>query len=395
MNPAALEEGVSIRLMNSGNPRIPSLDGLRAISIALVLISHATLTPGFYSYLPISFARFFEVAAGLGVRIFFVISGYIITRLLLAESERNGRINLRKFYYRRTLRIFPPFYFFLFALAVLTVFGHLDLTTKNFVPALTYTSNYIFTGSGYTAHSWSLSVEEQFYLLWPFVMSLFGRHRAIRAAASLILLCPLARFVILLFFRSHVAWIAPHFETVADAVATGCVLAGLYAWLNKQRAYARFLASKWFLLVPIILLTVQLVFANSIRYYFLIYIVLGITLLNICIALCVDWSITNHRGYVGRVLNSGPFVYVGTLSYSIYLWQELFLNDKTSLHFPWVLIPVFIAAILSYYLIEKPFLWLRQRMELKLVGPRTKVARSSLPLFDSQLELDRDSSSKA
>src|SRR5438876_7367352 len=105
-------------------------------------------------------------------------------------------------------------------------------------------------------------------------MSLIGRSKALKVAASLIVLCPLARFVILLFFRSHVAWIAPHFETVADAIATGCVLAGLSAWLNKQRVYTRFLASKWFLLVPIILLTVQLVFANSIRYYFLIYIVL-------------------------------------------------------------------------------------------------------------------------
>jgi len=268
------------------------------------------------------------------------------------------------------------------------------MSRNSFIPALTYTSNYFFTGSGYTAHSWSLSVEEQFYLMWPFAMSLIGRGKALKVAASLIVLCPLARLVVLLFFRSHVAWIAPHFETVADAVATGCVLAGLSAWLNGRRAYLQFLASKWFLLVPSTILAVQLVFPNSIRYYFLIYIVLGITLLNVCIALCIDWSITNHRGYVGRVLNSRPFVYVGTLSYSIYLWQQLFLNDWTSIHFPWVLFPVFIAAILSYYFIEKPFLWLRQRTEMRLFRPRSAVSKSSRPLFDSQLELSGERSGK-
>src|SRR5205823_8713057 len=137
-----------------------------------------------------------------------------------------------------------------------------------------------------------------------------------------------------------------------------------------------------FLIVPMILLAVQLIFANSIRYYYLIYIALGITLLNVCIALCVDWSMTNHRSLVGRVLNSRLLVYVGTLSYSIYLWQELFLNDRTSLQFPWVLIPVFLAAFLSYHLIEKPFLWFRQRMEPRLFGPRPSVSNTSLPLFD-------------
>src|SRR5258708_36664817 len=110
-------------------------------------------------------------------------------------------------------------------------------------------------------------------------MCLIGGGKAVRVGVSLIVLCRLAGLVVLLFFRSHVAWIAPHFETVADAVATGCLLAGLSAWLNGRRAYLQFLASKWFIMVPCTFMAVQLVFPNSIRYLILFYILLGIIIL--------------------------------------------------------------------------------------------------------------------
>src|SRR5258708_35055777 len=96
-------------------------------------------------------------------------------------------------------------------------------------------------------------------------MCLIGGGKAVRVGVSLIVLCRLAGLVVLLLFRSHVAWIAPQFETVADAVATGCVLAGLSAWFNGRRAYLQFLASKWFLLVPSTILTVPLVIPHRIR----------------------------------------------------------------------------------------------------------------------------------
>ena len=102
--------------------RIPSLDGLRTVSIALVIASHA--------------ARNFGPTAAynigdLGVRVFFVISGFLITGLLIAESEKSGRIDLLKFYFRRTLRIFPPYYFLLIVLAVLAVSGRVHIFSRS------------------------------------------------------------------------------------------------------------------------------------------------------------------------------------------------------------------------------------------------------------------------
>jgi peptidoglycan/LPS O-acetylase OafA/YrhL len=144
--------------------RIPSLDGIRAVAVALVLACHYGNDFGI--------SDFFNVG-DLGVRIFFVISGFLITSLLLKELKQAGSIDLKRFYFRRTLRIFPPFYFYLGAMLALSALGLCNLTFRGALPAFTYTSNYWteWNLSGFvTSHSWSLATEEQFYLIWPFVL---------------------------------------------------------------------------------------------------------------------------------------------------------------------------------------------------------------------------------
>jgi peptidoglycan/LPS O-acetylase OafA/YrhL len=180
-------------LPSSQAPRIPSLDGIRALSIYLVLLAHLKGTAGF----PIANGRSTIGDIGeLGVRIFFVISGFIITKLLLQELEQSGAISLRRFYLRRTLRIFPASYCYLAVIGLISAFGFLSVTGSDLRNGAVYLMNYAKTRSWSVGHMWSLSVEEQFYLLWPAVVCAFGRIRAMQAAALLVVLAPVSRVVI-------------------------------------------------------------------------------------------------------------------------------------------------------------------------------------------------------
>ena len=144
--------------------RLPSLDGLRAVSIVLVLGAHLTGT----RYYPVPDSWVFHEYAQLGVRIFFVISGFLITSLLLKEREKTGRVDLRGFYRRRFYRIMPVAYLYMLTVAI-TAWG--TLPVRDIAGAFTYTINFNTHATWLLGHFWSLANEEQFYLLWPCVLA--------------------------------------------------------------------------------------------------------------------------------------------------------------------------------------------------------------------------------
>jgi peptidoglycan/LPS O-acetylase OafA/YrhL len=338
--------------------RIPSLDGLRAISIGLVLLAHLVGTRSF----PLTLTSGSLLPLGeLGVHVFFVISGFLITRLLLEELAGTGRISLPAFYFRRTMRIFPAYYTFLLAVFALAAFGALKLEPRDMIHALTYTSNYYSARSWYVGHTWSLSVEEQFYLLWPALLVLAGRRRALVFAACVVLVAPAIRVGSWELMRSSGDGIGHRFETVADAIAIGCVLAGSRDWLHRYAPYWRMLTSPWFVVVPCFAVAGVLLDDHPIAHF-----LIGMSVTNVALMATIDWCVTFGTGRVGRILNWRPMVFVGTLSYSLYLWQQLFLNR--SAHGPMSSFPMNIAlagalAVASYYLIERPALRLRRRLE--------------------------------
>ena len=348
--------------MSEPDRRIPSLDGLRTISIGLVLMGHLSGTRNF----PISERVGSLFALGeLGVRVFFVISGFLITNLLLRELSGKQHINLLKFYVRRTFRIFPAYYFFILVLVFLQAVQLIALHPGDIWHALTYTSNYHPYRSWNVGHTWSLGVEEQFYLLWPAVLLLAGGRRGLWGAASLLVVCPLIRLGLWQLFPETQSGIGHRFETIADAIAVGCVLAGARAWLHRQPAYRKMLASKLFVLVPLAVFGANLLHDKP-RIHFLI----GYTVMNVGVALCLDWCVTNDSGNVGRFLNLRPLVFLGVMSYSIYLWQQLFLDrysNSIPCRFPYNLVLVAGASLASYYLIERPFLRLRPALEARLL----------------------------
>ncbi len=364
-------------MSNERSSRIPSLDGLRALSISLVLFGHLCGTQNFWTGGSLGFLALGE----FGVRVFFVISGLLITKLLLNEFEATGKIHLAKFYFRRTFRIFPPYYAFLFFLIVAQPLGWFLLNSGDIWHALTYTSNYHLERSWNVGHTWSLSVEEQFYLLWPAALLLLGVRRGLKAAVLVLLLAPFIRLGVFHLLPGRAEGVGHQFETIADAIATGCVLACQTVWPQWARDwYERLLQSRLMLALPVLGLA-----GNSLSDHPTPSFLFGYTLANLCVGVCVDWCIRHHEGRLGRVLNAAPLVFVGTISYSLYLWQQLFLNRQSvsvTASFPLNLALAVGAALLSYYLIEQPSLGLRQRWEARLFpkAPRLEASERALVL---------------
>lgn len=335
--------------------RIPSLDGLRAVSIAFVLLSHLIGTRGF----PIQRSAFLGTFGGLGVRIFFVISGLLITTLLLQERNKHGSISLRDFYVRRFCRILPASYSYIACIAALAAAGTVATMPGDLLHALTYTMNYHAPHGWLTGHLWSLSVEEQFYLLWPAILVLGGPKRAFWFAAVAIVVTPLLRIGSFEWLGSESEFFGMQFQLCCDALAVGCVLAIGHRWLGEQVWYMHLLRWRGFALIPF-----TAVVLSSLTEHPRILYLAGYTIMNVAIALSIDRLVRFPTGPVGRFINIAPMRFVGVLSYSLYVWQQLFLNRHNGnwfAAFPQNLIGAGVAALGSYYFIERPFLRLKQR----------------------------------
>lgn len=341
---------------------MPSLDGLRAVSILMVCYGHLCGTRRF----PVSIAqygRWCGDVAHLGVLVFFVISGFLITLLLMGERETTGGISLKRFYLRRMVRIFPAFYAFILVMAVATASGAVQLTGRDFAYALTYTVNFEPGRSLQIGHLWSLSVEEQFYLLWPLTLLALRGRRALIVAVAAIFIGPLVRFAI----HEWIFRVDPRFPddtltsfpAMFDYLAAGCALALLRPWLLTRRWYLRLTASRWLVLaVPLVLLINRMGSHTT-------AILLGSPVMNVCLALLIEASTRHERSLGGRFLNWKPVVYLGVLSYSLYLWQSPFLDHRSDAWmnaFPQNLMLVFLAALSSWFLVERPFTRLRKRL---------------------------------
>lgn len=295
----------------------------------------------------------------LGVRVFFVISGFLITHLLIQESRANGRISLRGFYLRRTYRIFPAFYVYLAVVGALTFAGYSIVSLSGFGYAAGYVINFVEKKDWVVGHLWSLAVEEQFYLLWPVTIVVLGWKRSTLVVFAAVLGAPLLRIGCWYCLPEYRGIITKAFPTICDAIAIGCVLACVRERLAGWNVYKAFLSSWWFIFVPIAVFASNALASHTRPDY-----LIGQSIRNIGIALCLDWCLLYPESIVGRFLNLRGMIWMGTLSYSFYLWQQLFLNrTSTSIlcAFPLNIALAFVVALLSFYLIEKPFLKFRAR----------------------------------
>jgi peptidoglycan/LPS O-acetylase OafA/YrhL len=332
--------------------RIPSLDGARAIAVTLVFTWHLLV----HADLPL----IWRVDYGnLGVRIFFVISGFLITSLLLAERERTGKINIPDFYLRRVFRIFPAYYVFLLVMAVLLPTGWLILHKVDFLPSAAFYSDYQ-TPHDALGHTWSLAVEEQFYLLWPGAIVLLGLRRAFYGCVALLLIAPTFRMLVDLSLWPDTPMRG--FECVADALACGCILACGRDRLWNNKLYRRLVSSPYLGLIPLATLLFMAVFTVRSR---IVYDTIGMPILNVGIAMMLDRYMRFPATATGRWLNWGPIAWIGTISYSFYLWQEPMTSIAHDVPAVVKLLGALALATASRYFIELPFLSLRRRLSVK------------------------------
>jgi peptidoglycan/LPS O-acetylase OafA/YrhL len=365
-----MTQGSSIR--SAG--RVPSLDGIRAISIAMVVLGHAKYTfPGWMN--PES--KWWDVVAtgSRGVSIFFVVSGFIITTLLLREREARGAISLRGFYLRRCFRIIPPFYIFLACLAVAWKLGWIDLSWKSLVTSATFVRDYINPSDWWTGHSWSLSVEEQFYLLWPVALVWLGPSRLKKLAMQLIVIAPALRILTLTLLPHSGEPIGLMFHMRVDGLMCGCALALMRAEPGFAQRCRRLLRWEYAALAATVLFFVSTALFWQFQESY--WLAVGSSLENVCISYLLLYAVEIPSSLFGRFLNLSVVAHIGLVSYSLYLWQQVFLTVlNTSLlgHFPLNLIAALATAELSWWLIEKPSLALRKRVEALQRKPRVLPA---------------------
>ena len=327
------------RSTNLSATRIPSLDGLRALAIGLVLLCHFTDYPDLARLASMILGRYGHA----GVRIFFVISGFLITTLLLQERNRFGRIDVKKFYVRRAYRILPVAY--LYMIFVTAAFFS-TLTAKDIAVSFTYSTAYVNDRPYVLTHLWSLSVEEQFYLVWPAIV-VISVVLARWVAVGVVVGAPIIR---LLMMTAHLGQ-SRLLPISADALAIGCLLALLQPRLSNISFFKRpSCRAIW-----ILALAIPALAAGGRTYQCVL-----MPIFDVAVALGIQSAIRAKYS----LFNAAIPVWIGRVSYSLYLWHMPFSELSRRVwytRFPINIVLSFLVAATSYYVVEQPILRFRDR----------------------------------
>lgn len=334
----------------------PQLDGLRGVAVLIVVIGHTFVFRLGLGYAWTHFAL-------LGVLIFFVLSGFLITGLLCAEERRFNNISLRRFYLRRVLRILPAFFAFILTIGLLIHLGLvIDTPWSTVAVSLVFLKN--IGGTGLTlAHLWSLSLEEQFYLVWPVLFSVVGRRKILAPTLGVILA--------IVIYRTTAITLAPHLHGVGifelrsdfrmDSILVGCALA---LSLDRAELFTQFSPFLRWATHPVWILPTLLFWTLycDVPPLWSVY----LTIQTILVCGLVFNTIVFPDSVLGRLLELGPICFLGLISYSLYLWQQVFLvtNDPDwglVRDLPFCLFACVAVAMLSYFIVERPFLRLKGR----------------------------------
>jgi peptidoglycan/LPS O-acetylase OafA/YrhL len=359
--------------------RIKTLDGWRAIAILAVLACHESWQTGAPRLLS---------EGHFGVQLFFVLSGFLITRRLLEEHDQAGAISWKHFYLRWAFRILPAAFAMLSVLAILGPALKLILVRpQQILASAFFFRNYVTgswaSGGWYTTHFWSLSVEEHFYLLWPAILIAIGISRGKRAALSFTLGAFLWSIADGRFnwvgHLVHLPGFSDYFYRTDYRIGElfwGCFLAFLWHAQTSRQFLQRFVRSYW--VIGIIAVQALLIF-SMVRFY-----ETGVELL---MGPLVIATVADPAGFIGRILQLPILEWIGRISYSLYLWQELFLPGRRDYwtlgfiqQFPFNLAAVFLIASCSYYVIEKPAIRFGKRIPdrpLRMHRENSRVAAAS------------------
>ena len=358
----------------------PALDGLRGVAILAVMATHAQLASGW--------------AGDVGVDIFFVLSGFLITSLLIEEWDRFGSISLRRFYARRALRLLPA----LMVMLAVVVIWHC-LINRQVAPrtaldgfiALFYSSNWMFALGlrqpvHVFAHTWTLSIEEQFYLWWPIALILLLRRCGSRA--SLVHWVMLSMFIlaverVVLFAgmpRGAYNWLGYATEARADTLLMGCVAAVMLCSKPIPRNGKLSVALKysaWLIGIPGLILIGSLA-ARSAGFC---AVGLHITTAFFGVLILVE-AVISEAGMLAWLLSVRWLVYIGKISYGLYLWHYPIFCEVQARKWPmrYELVVelglTVLATVVSFHLIERPALKLKGRFDAGKAERKTSIKTS-------------------
>jgi len=358
---------------------LPTLDGWRAIAIVAVLIDHTVGYSWLHNYPKLVL---FTHSGPNGVSLFFAISGFLICSRLLEEDRVFGQISLRGFYIRRACRILPPAMFYLIVIGVLALCGLVTVMPWDWWSSVLFFRNYlppawISPGHGiYTVHFWSLAVEEHFYLLWPAALVLLGKARARWFALSLAITIAVWRT-----WDLHHHWMDRHIpgllfgcrtDVRLDALLLGCMAALLLDSDSTRAAFARrFRPWMWWLVVGGYVVSQLVYLSRQSRGYSLVE--------SALLPAVIAGTVYGPKTLVTVLLESGLMKWIGRLSYSLYLWQQLFSVRATGYFSmlqtpPLSMVMIFLCAWLSYRFIERPFIRWGHRLAPPLTEGRDDLA---------------------
>lgn len=304
-------------------------------------------------------------AVGLfGVHIFFSLSGYLITSRMLQEASRRP-VSLRDFYLRRVFRIQPAALTYLLVIGALSLAGVLAVSLGSWRSALLCYAN-LYSGemAWYTAHFWSLSIEEHFYLIWPLIFVLLGERRRLGGALALVFALSVWQAVSIKFqIAMTSAWIV-RTDMQAEYLMCGCALAIARSSSRWKPTMARLTGAAPLILGLVLMTAAALIPVSDWK----VAQVLRSTGAAATAIVLAATSTQTQSGFA-RLLELRPLVWLGRRSYSLYLWQQLFIawDGKRApalgvlQSFPLNLICAIVAASASYYLIEQPAIRLGRR----------------------------------
>ncbi len=325
----------------------PSLDGLRGVAVALVMASHFS-----WGRLP---------GGWVGVSLFFVLSGYLITKILVAELDSTGRLDFRRFFFKRVLRLTPALALVVVASMLIGAFtGKLAIAAEAALYAGTYTMNFSRAMSwgqeGTLGHTWSLAIEEQFYLLWPLALLLIPKGSRIKVLAVGIAAIVAWRSY-LMISGAELVRIYNGLDTRADALLIGCLLA-----LGERAIPYR----KWMPYVAVaVLLACYLPLKVGLTHTWMV------ALLAAALTSAALIKFAAVDGWAHGVLTLKPLVFAGKISYGLYLWHYMLLisfaylqtHENRLFYVMTVCIASVVLAVLSYIIVEQPFMRLKRILD--------------------------------
>lgn len=318
----------------------PALDGLRAIAVLLVMFTHCETG--------------FAINGNIGVDVFFVLSGFLITILLMDEFQGSGNVSLRGFYIRRTFRIFPALYLLL---AAITLFTLLFRQTEDLLPGMReiaasalYINNIAWSWGWdkdiFLGHTWSLACEEQFYLIWPWILLIFLRLRRTG------LLTGIAAMIIASIIIGKISGSLPELgrSLLQESILSGCIAAWFF--ISGFRIHSGFSA-----IILLLILAIGLIPVDS---FTRISESGGKSLIGMLTAILIISLLSHPENMTSRLLSLRPLRYTGKISYSLYLWHvpvfRLFKYHSSLA--PWMTILLqfavtMLVASLSWIILEK------------------------------------------